>query len=145
MMLCQRPKEDRELIFPFTVSVFKQLRDVEVAIGGSIRGKILRVSRQGDGLRTRYSVIFTGREVDLQGEPTTDLMDHVGPTTREEIIQLLEQVGIWPPAGGDPYAPKPTGRKGQKGAAKPTAVQQQPPWKADDEDELQGWTDDDPS
>lgn len=105
MMLCvQRGEEDTEKIFAFGVSVFKQLVDAEAALGESIKGRVFRVLKKGEGKMTKYTVTNTGRMVEIDGEPETSLLDHLGPTTRPEIIKALEEVDLWPPEGGDPYA-----------------------------------------
>jgi len=105
MMLCViKGEEDTEKIFAFGVSVFKQLVDAEAALGESIRGRVFRVLKKGDGINTKYTVTNTGRMVDIDGEPETNLLDHLGPTTRPEIIKMLEEASLWPPEGGDPYA-----------------------------------------
>jgi hypothetical protein len=109
MLVIEKGGED-ELVWPFTVSVFKQLCELESTLGESIKGMILKVSRTGEGLKTKYRVVATGKRVAINGEPETDLMEHVGPTTREEIVEMLEAAGEWPPVGGDPFAkPKTTG------------------------------------
>lgn len=104
LMICAIKDDEAEHIWQFGVSIFKQLVDIEAALGESIKGHILRVTRKGEGKMTKYTVINTGRVVDVEGEPETNLVEHIGPTTREEIIKQLEEVGVWPPPGGDPFA-----------------------------------------
>lgn len=104
LMICAQKGEDGEKIWQFGISVFKQLVDIEAALGESIKGHIIRVTKKGSGMSTKYAVVNTGRIADIEGEPETDLMEQLGPTTRKEIIKVLEEVGQWPPVGGDPYA-----------------------------------------
>lgn len=107
MMMLVMPKgEEEEKILSATVSVFKQLVDVEQAIGESLRGHVLRLTKSGEGLKTKYRVVPTGRKVDIDGAPALNLVDYIGPSTREEIVTMLTEAGQWPPEGGDPYAPK---------------------------------------
>lgn len=115
MMICVTEDEpDVERILRLTLSGFKELSDIEMATGG-IKGRVIQYKKTGSGQATRYKFINTGRSVEVQGEPETDLTDHIGPTTREEIIELLDSVAeemhrqhgyVWPPAGGDPCAKK---------------------------------------
>lgn len=90
-----------EYIWPMSISVWKQLSKLESAMG-SLKGKVIRFEREGSGLKTAYSLISLGREVTINGDPETDLTQHVGPMEREEITEMLEKFGMWPPAGGDP-------------------------------------------
>lgn len=104
MMICVQKDDEGEKVWGFGVSVFKQLCDIEAALGESLRGHILRVLKKGEGMQTKYTIVNTGRVVDIEGEPETDLMEYVGPTTRPEIIEKLVEAGAWPPPGGDPFA-----------------------------------------
>ena len=126
LMICAIKGEDGEKIWNFGISVFKQLVDIEAALGESIKGHIIRVTKKGSGMSTKYAVVNTGRTAEIEGEPETDLMEQLGPTTRKEIVAVLEEAGVWPPVGGDPYAeakapPAKTGAKvgGSKPATKP--------------------------
>lgn len=104
MMLVMTPGEEEEQIFAFGIQIFKQLVEIEQALGTPLRGHVLKVTRTGSGLGTKYRVVPTAKTVDIEGEPETNLLDHIGPTTREGIIAMLEEAGVWPPVGGDPFA-----------------------------------------
>lgn len=117
LMLVTVNGEDEEKILPMGAQVFKELAQIEMATGQPLRGCVLRVVKTGVGMGTRYKVVFTGRHVTVEGEATTNLLDYVGPGTREEIITILEGVGKWPPPGGDPAAAAPV--KKAKGKATP--------------------------
>ena len=104
MMLCLVKGEEEERILALGISLFKQLIEIEQADGESIRGKVLKISKTGEGLKTKYRVVPTSARVDFDGEPETNLADHLGPTTREAIIEMLVRAEVWPPEGGDPYA-----------------------------------------
>lgn len=114
LMLVTVSGEDEEKILPMGAQVFKELAQIEMATGQSLKGCVLRILKTGTGMATRYKVVFTGRHVVVEGEPQTDLMDYVGPQTREEIVQLLTDAGQWPPPGGDPMiaASKKLAKKG---------------------------------
>lgn len=121
-IVMEKDGED-EKIWAFTVSIFKQLVEIEAAMGESLRGKVLRVTRTGEGLKTKYRITPTTKSVDIEGEPETNLLDHVGPTTREAIIEMLEAAGQWPPTGGDPFA---KGKTLGKAKTKPAPVEDEP-------------------
>lgn len=144
LLLCLVKGEEEEKVFVMGVSVFKQLIDIEQALDEkSIKGKVLKVSKTGSGLRTKWRIVPTGKSVEFEGEPETNLVDHVGPTTREEIIEMLTKAELWPPEGGDPYA-----KKTKLGAGK-SKIEQKPSSKkpvkppVEDDDEEEDWEEDD--
>ena len=93
--------ETQERILPMGAMIWKQLVELERA-DGSIRGRVIRISRTGDKLATKYSVTGTKREFELEGEPELNLMDHIGVWDREKVTETLTKLGMWPPVGGDP-------------------------------------------
>jgi hypothetical protein len=114
LMLVTVNGEEDEKILPMGAQVFKELAQIEMATGQPLKGCVLRLVKTGVGMATRYKVVFTGRHVTVEGEPQTDLMDYVGPQTREEIVQMLEAVGKWPPPGGDPMVAEKPAKSGKK-------------------------------
>ena len=88
--------EERMIVFG--KSVFKALIDAEDALG-SLNGNILKYSRKGSGMATRYTIIPTGRKADVPSldKREFDPIDHVGLTDRDEIIKALTEAGLWPP------------------------------------------------
>lgn len=95
MMLVVEANDNTEKIWTFGISVYKQLGLIEAALGESIRGHILRVLKSGTGFNTKYTVTQTGRVVEIEGEPETDLTKYIGPSTREDIIEALTKAGVW--------------------------------------------------
>ena len=93
--------EWEEKIYSHGIIAYRQLCDVEDAIGESIAGKVIRVNRSGAGIETRYNCVFTGKSLDLKkwmkanGKPTLELLDFIGPTTRKGIIAMLKEAGLW--------------------------------------------------
>lgn len=125
MMICVVQGDDQEQIWAFGKQVFKQLVEIEDALGESIRGKILKITKTGTGMNTKYRVVNTGKSVPVDGTPDTDLLEWLGPTSREEIVEMLVKAEQWPPAGGDPamvVKPKPAVRPTAKPATTPTAA-----------------------
>lgn len=115
-----------ETIWPMTISVFRQLTSIREAIGESIKGLVLNVRREGEGMKTKYTVVSTGKTLAISEEPITNLLDAVGPKTREDIIEMLVKSGDWPPPGGDPFdvtvtSPSPKAKATTKPATKPMA------------------------
>ena len=93
-------KEDSgmsERLMIFGKSVLRSLVDAEDAIGESLHGKILRYSRKGSKLQTRYSLIPTGRSVKVPELNKVELnpIDYIGITDRDEIIEALRSKNLW--------------------------------------------------
>lgn len=103
LLVVTKDDPDTEMILPMGSSMFKQFVAVEDAIGGSMKGQVVRVLRTGDGLATKYNIIPTGRRVKVTGEPDINLMEHIGPTTPEEVIEMLEKAGRWTEDHQDEY------------------------------------------
>lgn len=95
LLVVTKDDPDTEMILPMGSSMFKQMVAVEDAIGGSMKGQVIRVLRTGEGLATKYNIIPTGRRIKVTGDPDTNLMEHIGPTTPEEVIEMLEKAGKW--------------------------------------------------
>lgn len=87
--------EERLIIFG--KSVLRALVDAEDAVGDSLHGKILKYSRKGTGLNTRYSVIPTGREVKVPELNDVSLkpIENLGMIDRDEIVEALRSKGLW--------------------------------------------------
>ena len=88
-------KDQGIMIYPFTISVYKQLEQLENALdeGETLAGFVLRVSRTGSGLATRYTVLGIGKRIDVKDSEVPDFIDRLGPQTLEEIWELLEKNG----------------------------------------------------
>lgn len=89
-------QEERLIIFG--KAVMRALADAEDAVGASLHGHILRFSRKGSGMTTKYSVMPTGRQYakapsieDFGLQP----LEHIGPTEPEDIIESLRQAKKW--------------------------------------------------
>ncbi len=87
----------QERLIIFGKAVMRALADAEDAVGDSLHGHILRYSRKGSGMTTKYAVIPTGRtaKVPTIEEFALQPIDHIGPTTREEIIDVLREAKLW--------------------------------------------------
>lgn len=114
LLLCSVEGEEEEKILPMGAQLFKQLVEIEQTLGQSIKGRVLRISRTGSGMQTKYRAVPSGASVEVTGEPELDLTENIGPTSRAEIVAMLEKAGKWPPVGGDPYANAPKATKGGK-------------------------------
>ena len=86
-------KEDGVKVFSFGIKVYRQLEDLEAELG-TIKGKQLKVRRSGTGRTTSYTVVGTGKVVKVEGEEIPDIITMLGPTTREDILKLMEQRGL---------------------------------------------------
>lgn len=96
LLLCiSKEDPDTEVILPMGMSIFKQMVQIEEALGGPIKGQVIRVSRTGEGINTKYTALPTGRRVKVTSTPETNLLENLGPTTPEEVIEMLEKAGAW--------------------------------------------------
>lgn len=85
-----------EKIYSFSISVYKQLLELENSLEESLKGKVLKVSRTGSGRTdTRYMVMATGKSVELTGTPELDMIDYCGPTSYAAIVKMLVDSGNW--------------------------------------------------
>lgn len=97
-------KQDGEVaIWPFTISTYNQLEELEDELGESLAGYIIKFSRKGSGfMGTRYSVLGTGKRVDISGHEIPDFIPQLGPAEVEAIEALLDdndvEYGAEPPA-----------------------------------------------
>jgi hypothetical protein len=101
LVLNSETKEVEEKILAMGASLFKQLVTIEDTIGGSIRGQEIMFKRTGETrTNTKYSAIVTGRTpyASVKGglpKPTIDMMEHIGPMTPEEAVEMLIKAGVW--------------------------------------------------
>lgn len=88
-------KDGTQGIYAFTKSVYDQLENLEDSLEESMKGFVIKVSRRGAGLKTRYTVLGTGKKIDVEGmfEDFPDFLGRLGPQTEEDIWQLLEANG----------------------------------------------------
>lgn len=92
-LLAVLTKEDGPKIFGFGIQVARQIGEIASEIG-TIKGKAIKVKRNGSGLKTSYTVVALGREVKVDGLEVPNLEASIGPTTREAILALLEEAGV---------------------------------------------------
>ena len=83
-------KDGEVLVFPFTISVYNQLEELEDEIDGTLQGYVIKFSRRGSGFSTKYSVLGVGKRIEVDGVEAPDFISQLGPQTREEILALLE-------------------------------------------------------
>jgi hypothetical protein len=115
LMLCVTTEEpDREMILPMGIGMFKQVVGVSEAIG-DIRGHILRITRTGEKLNTKYTVMPTNKRAKLSGEPETNLLEHLGEMDPDVVVEMLDKAGLWTDAHQEKYDRL---RKAAKAAAK---------------------------
>jgi hypothetical protein len=86
-------KEDGPKIFSFGTQVARQLSEIASELG-NLKGAMLKVKRTGSGLKTSYTVVAVGKSVKTEGVKVPDVEKAIGPTTREEIVKLLEEAGM---------------------------------------------------
>lgn len=80
-------------ILPMGIKVSEQLVDIEEEIGGDLTGHVLKIRRNGSGLKTRYVVRAIGKTVDVEDYDQPDFLPALGPTSKKEIVKLLREAG----------------------------------------------------
>lgn len=90
------PKNGEVAVYPFTISVYNQLEGIEDALdeGENLKGFILKISRQGSGMKTRYQIVPIGKRVDVSEVDVPDFIPQLGPQTADAIWELLEENGF---------------------------------------------------
>jgi hypothetical protein len=98
MLVCvTREEPDRQVILPMGVSLYKQLLANQDAVGSSIKGRVIKITKTGEKLSTRYTALLTGRvmkkiaDMDLEIE----LIEHIGETDPDVVVEMLKKAGIW--------------------------------------------------
>lgn len=86
-------KSDGAKIFSFGVSVARNLTDLEEEVG-SIKGIVIKIKRQGSGLKTRWTILSLGKKVKISDDDIPDVEKSLGPTTVEEIRAMLAAAGM---------------------------------------------------
>lgn len=98
-------------IYPFTISIYNQLEALEDEItesdGSNLKGFVVKVSRKGSGMATRYTVLGVGSRIDLSGSEVPDFVPQLGPQTEDDIWELLENNGFNREDGTKPAETKP--------------------------------------
>ena len=88
-------KDGSVMIFPFTISVYNQLEELEDELeGGSLKGYVIKFSRRGSGMATRYTVLGLGKRIDVDDKEVPDFISQLGPQTKEDITELLVSKGL---------------------------------------------------
>jgi len=82
-------------VFAFGISVYRKIELLSEELG-DLTGKVLKIIRTGSGLKTRYDVIATGKSANIDDAEEVDIIKLLGPTTYEEVSELLESRGLRP-------------------------------------------------
>lgn len=80
-------------IFPFGISVARQIEELDEALD-SVKGQVIRIKRNGSGLKTRYVVTALGKKIDVDEIEGFDLEVELGPIALEDQIQMLVDRGL---------------------------------------------------
>jgi hypothetical protein len=104
--------EDEPSIYSFTISVYNQLETIEDSLddGESLAGMALKIVRKGSGLKTRYTVIATGKRVSFDVE-VPEFISSLGATDSDSIWEQLEESGEY---DREDYITTPKKRKAEK-------------------------------
>lgn len=90
--------EDQIKLWSFGIQIHRELEGLAQEYE-TLEGLILRIGRTGTGLTTRYSVIPTGKFENISSidvPSIEEIVETLGPDSREGIIQLIEQRASMP-------------------------------------------------
>lgn len=84
--------EQKVKLWSIPIGVHKQLSELEEVLGG-LKGQVLRVKKSGSGLKTKYTVVSTGKRYKITEKVLSqeEVLDLLGPFTRDEIIDVIEE------------------------------------------------------
>jgi len=86
--------EGERVIRLWSMSKTSHRQITEIAeMSGSLKGQILKIKRTGSGMKTAHTIVPVGKRVKITEEvPSVEqIIDLLGPYTREEIISMIEQ------------------------------------------------------
>lgn len=88
-------KDKSVKIWPFTISIYRQLELLDNELEGGLGGYLVKFSRTGTGkMGTRYTVTCVGKKVDISGVEPPEFLNILGPTTVEDITKALAEKGL---------------------------------------------------
>lgn len=129
---------DEVKIYSFGIRVARTLQEMDEEFGG-LAGHTFKVKRKGMGLATNYTVIPTGKNIDVDEYEMPDIIPQLGPTNRNDIVDLLVETGAVSPGEleyeeeeAERPAQKKTKRVKRKRTRKPKAKEEE---EADDDEE----------
>lgn len=71
--------------------IINALKELESEVG-NLNGVVIRVKRNGSGLKTRYVTMGTGKQVDVSRFDIPDLEPALGPLTWDEQVEELAKI-----------------------------------------------------
>ena len=90
-VLVKGDEEGKPRIWSMPVSVHRML--CEIGEMAELEGLIVKVKKTGSGIKTKYTIVSTGKTADLRKvkdiPSPDDIIGRLGPETREEIIQMI--------------------------------------------------------
>lgn len=74
------------------IGVHRQLHEIGTMADG-LKGLVIKAKRTGSGLKTRYTVLSTGKRAKTvpEGFTVDEIVEMLGPDTREGILELIEE------------------------------------------------------
>lgn len=88
-------KDGEVKIWPFTISIYRQLEMLDDELEGGVGGYLIKFSRTGSGKTgTRYTVTTVGKKVDISKIEPPEFLKILGPTNKAEIEKMLEDKGL---------------------------------------------------
>lgn len=109
-------------IFAFSISIERQIESIAEEVG-SLVGVVLKVKRTGSGLRTKYTVISTGKRVKTAGVTPIDIESEIEVLSGPQITERLEAIGFIDSSSDEEEPAKPAAKPARKAAGKTPAAE----------------------
>lgn len=88
-------KDQGVRLFAFGIKLARSLAEADEALDGGLQGQVLRIKKEGSGLKTTYTLTPTGRKSkEVIGMEAIDIEQHLGPLTRDGILAALANAEI---------------------------------------------------
>lgn len=81
--------ESEPKVFPFGISIERQIGEISDELG-SIVGQLFKVKKTGKGLTTKYTIVATGKKVDVSAVEPIDVTKHINVLSADEIAEKIE-------------------------------------------------------
>ena len=85
--------EEQVKIWSLPITVHRQLEEISEMVDG-LKGAVIRGNRTGTGKNTKYTLVPTGKKIDvsdIEVPSPMDIVNGLGPSDRDEIIALIEE------------------------------------------------------
>lgn len=83
--------DDEPQLWSVGKGVHGQLLDISDANGGNLKGMVVQIKRQGNGLQTKYSIVPTGKRRKVDQVEKIDVISLLGPLDVDDIKEMIAE------------------------------------------------------